>query len=121
MSIFSRAQSVGLQIAANVAGESVTYARGAISIDVAGAIQGETVWDASRTDHVKIGTKSADWLIESRKLDNDGTLLTPARGDTITREDGVVFKVLPFGEQSQTWRYSDRNGREFFRIHTKEQ
>lgn len=122
MSLVSDGISALLSLTAEAAGEAVTYARGATSIAITGAVQGDTNWDADNPQPgIKIGERSVDWIIESAQVvDSSGTQLTPEAGDTITTADGRVFRCLPFGPQNQIYRWLDRNGRSRFRIHTKE-
>ena len=122
MGIASDAIAASLDMQAELHGEAVTYSRsGGISIAITGAIQGDTNWDADNPQpNVKIGERSADWLIEYSQIKNGTTQLTPQRDDEITTADGRTFKVLPFGPKNLTHRWVDRNGRSWVRIHTKE-
>jgi len=121
MSLLSDIAGIGLSAAAEVAGEAVTYARGVTSIAITGAIQGDTNWDADNPQPgLKIGERSADWLIAFSQIKDGATQLTPAKGDTITTSDGRVFRCLPFGKQHLLFQWVDRHGRTWVRIHTKE-
>lgn len=122
MSIVSDAVSASLAVQSDLHGETITYARSSagISIEISGAMQGDTNWDANNPQPgLKIGERSVDWLIEYSQLVS-GSQLTPERGDTITTADGRTFRCLPFGSQDLLYRWVDRGGRTWVRIHTKE-
>ena len=114
------AQRAGLAAAAAIAGEAITYSRGALSISIAQAIRGQTSWDATAPfNGVRVGDKSTDFCILAALVVNgSGVVLEPARGDTIT-VDGRSFRVMPFGPDAQLWQWHDV-GRTVYRIHTKE-
>lgn len=99
-------------------GETITYERNGTVISVGLAIRGQTDWPAeSAFDGAMIHERSTDWLLMA--TDDNGDTWEPARGDTITDENGVVFQVLPFGATEQTFRFHDR-GRTIYRVYSKE-
>lgn len=109
-----------------VRGEAITYSatRDAvlIEIDITNAVRAATNWTADETSQgARVGEKSIDWLIESAELvDADGVEFEPERGDTITDSAGSVYRVMPFGTQSQLWQWHDRASQTTARVFTKE-
>ena len=107
-------------------GEAITYSatRDAvlIEIDITHAIRAATNWTADETSQgARVGEKSVDWLIDASELvDADDVEFEPERGDTITDSSGSVYRVMPFGPQSQLWQWHDRTSETTVRVHTKE-
>lgn len=92
---------------------TVTYKRGADSIDVQATV-GRTEFKTDDGETVRIEFTDRDFLILSADLVLSGGPTLPVRGDKIheTQEDKVyVFEVMD-------WRYSDLY-RQTFRIETK--
>lgn len=104
-----------------VRGEAVTYNNGTEDVSIESAVRGFTSWDRTAPfNGVRVGDRSTDWLIAAADLVNsEGTAIEPARTHTITDENGVVFRVMPFGQDKQLWQWHDR-ARTTYRIHTKE-
>ena len=102
-----------------VRGEIVTYTRGAYSVSLL-AVRGTRDWSrVAPQQGVKVGDRSTDWLIKQADLVDSGAAeIQPQRGDEIS-VDGVTFRVMPYGPDSQLWMYHDRD-RKFLRVHTKE-
>ena len=101
-----------------IRGETVAYTRGANTIAIT-AVRGATAWDREAPyGGVRTGERSTDWIVAAADLVIGGSAITPARGDEI-EADGVTFRVMPFGTESQLWAYHDRD-RTCIRIHTKE-
>ena len=104
-------------------GETVTYYHEASDTTIAGvvAVRGRSNWDAeSPQPGVKVGTKSAAWTLQvSQLVDSGSNQLMPGRDDTITDENGDVFKCLPVSKQAPLYEWVLRNSH--VRIHTKEQ
>ena len=121
MSSFSDSVANGLALASEFAGETITYTRGATVLTITGAIQGHTDWEADTPQPgLKVGERSADWLINFENIVGAVINLTPEKGDEIQTEDGRRFRCLPFGPQSLLYRRVNRSGGKWLRIHTKE-
>jgi hypothetical protein len=92
----------------SVRGESVTYAAGATSFTVT-AVRAQTTWEPrpSNIDGVLIEERSTDWIIDLVDL-TDNSITAPVAGHTITDENGVVYRLLPFGGNELVYRYHDR-------------
>jgi hypothetical protein len=88
---------------------SVTYVRGALSVEVAATI-GRTKVEADDGHVVRVEFTDRDFLILAADLVLGGQVVEPARGDLI-REGSREFEVLD-------WRYSDPY-RQTLRITTK--
>jgi hypothetical protein len=105
-----------------VRGQAVTYRRGATELDVSLAVRGATQFDVENVDGgANITERSLDWIVSVDELTTDaGTVLTPQRGDEIVDQNGVVYRVMPFGPDEQLWIWHDRESQTVRRIHTKE-
>ena len=98
------------------AGESVTYKRGGSQVTLT-AVLGQTTFDEIGGDgeiHAQI--KSVDFIVVPSELILGGSVEEPTRGDTITRENGEVFDVMP-GSNGRHWTWSEGN-QSHIRIHT---
>lgn len=74
-------------------GETVTYARGAVSVSIDARFR-EVEHDISEGEaYVQI--KSMQVAIKPADLVLDGVTTEPERGDVITRADGDQFEILP--------------------------
>lgn len=103
-----------------VSGEDVVFVRGDTRIECK-AIRGSTNWDANAVfPGNRVGNRSTDWLIVAADLMPFGSdeALRPAREDEI-HTDGETFRVMPFGSDSQLWKFHDRS-RQIYRVFTKE-
>lgn len=105
-----------------VRGQAVTYRRGSTEIDVTLAVKGATRFDVESVDGgANITERSIDWIITAADItDGSGNELTPTRGDEIIDENGIVYRVMPFGPDEQLWRWHDRESQAVRRIFTKE-
>lgn len=102
------------QMQVQVKGEGVSYFRDVTPLEIT-AIRGGTQWDTEQPESgITIEERSVDFLISTSELS-----LTPQRGDSITDENGVTYRVMPFGPDNQLWRWHDP-GRTVKRIFTKE-
>lgn len=102
-----------------VRGESVTYTRGATTATVT-ATRGSSRWASEPVEgSVNVEERSEDWLIVATDLTEAGITGGPTRGDTITDENGTVFRAMPPGDTEQVWRWHDR-GRTVYRVFSKE-
>jgi len=104
-----------------VRGQVVTYRRGATELECT-AVCGTTKWYLEQIDNgVHASERSTDWIITVDDLtQSDGTVLTPQRGDEVIDENGVIFRVMPFGPDEQLWRWHEGESQTIYRIHTKE-
>ena len=103
-----------------VSGEPVIFVRGETRIECK-AVRGSTNWDTNAAyPGNRVGTRSTDWLIVAVDLtpDDADSPLVPERSDEIHTGNGD-FRVMPFGPDSQLWKYHDR-GRQIYRIFSKE-
>ena len=121
MSAFSDAITVGLSAISQAVGEVVTYAQGAVSVEITGAVQGRSTWDADKPQPgLKIRERSASWLLQLSKLVDGSTQLYPTKGDTLTTSDGRTFRALPNGPADPVYSPVDRAGRSWVRVNMKE-
>lgn len=99
--------------------KTVTYGRGADTVDVSASI-GRTIFDVDNGFGVVQRTQSRDFLLLTADLVLNGTTTLPERGDRIREPDGelvYVYEVMAPGTEP-CWRYSDPY-RHTLRIHTK--
>lgn len=118
--ICDRISLAAFRASLRVSGESITFVRGDTSITCK-AVRGSTNWDANAAfPGNRVGTRSTDWLIVQADLKPTGETepLIPERGDEIQTANGN-FRAIPFGTDSQVWKYHDR-GRQILRIFSKE-
>lgn len=100
--------------------KTVTYARGASSVDVSATV-GRTVFQIDNGHAVLERTEARDYLILTADLVLDGSPALPERGDRIRESEGgatFVYEVMAPGKEPH-WRYSDPY-RKTLRIHTKQ-
>ncbi len=103
MSILESAITAGLALTRTAAGVSVTVSRGASTITVSNAIQGETQKAPLGAD-TEATVDFADWLIPVASY----TLGVPEIGDTITRTvNGVAYtytvESMDYGQSPWDW------------------
>jgi hypothetical protein len=118
--ITDRISLITFRASLRVSGEDITFVRGDVTIPCK-AIRGNTNWDANTAfPGNRVGNRSTDWLIVAADLipTDETDPLTPKRDDAIQTDAGD-FKVMPFGADSQLWKYHDR-ARQIYRIFTKE-
>ncbi|MEW4530215.1 hypothetical protein [Maioricimonas sp. JC845] len=99
---------------------TVTYRRGAESVDVAASI-GRTEFEVDDGYGVRQTIESRDYLVLAANLVLSGMQTLPERGDRIEETSAAtrfVYEVLAPG-QEPAWRYSDPY-RLTLRIHTKQ-
>ena len=110
--------SAGLAAVRSMHGAAVTYARGASTLTLDYAVQGESAFDTISPDSgAETVIEPVDWLIEASKL----TLGEPSVGDLITRRIGTtdyVYSVESPGPGQLHFEISD-TGRTTYRIHTR--
>jgi len=116
LNLFAKARSwLGTQ-AANAAGVSVTYVRGATELSLT-AIVGRTVFSSINEGGPRVEFGDRDYLIEAADL----TLGEPAIGDRIKETiDGVLtmFEVMTPNTGEPAYRWSDA-AHTRWRIHVK--
>ena len=123
MSVNSDAAVLALEVAADLQGETVTFERDGVEVEIVNAVRGSTNWDAeSPFPQSRVNDHSTDWIIETAALvDDEGDELEPQRGDSFTvKATGEVFKVMPHGKHSVLWRWVDQTGQAFRRVFTRE-
>lgn len=103
MSILESAITAGLALTRTAAGVPVTVSRGATTITVSNAIQGETQKAPLGAD-TEVTVDYADWLIPVASY----TLGTPEIGDTITRTvNGTAYtytvESMDYGQSPWDW------------------
>lgn len=120
MSVLADVVAIAAEAVRGVAGEPVTYKRGALELSLTSAVRGSTDWDNNAVNPgVRVSDRSTDWMIAAADLVNGSTQLEPQRGDEIIA-NGVTFRVMPFSNDAPLWRWHDRDARTTYRIHTKE-
>lgn len=116
---FSEIFSGALATLRGVAGETVTYTRGANSVTLSASLGNSRIEIMESSGAVTV-VDSRDFLIAVEDLVLNSVAVTPRTGDTITETCGgitYVYRVLDL-PTDQCYRFSDV-GRTQFRIHTK--
>jgi len=101
------------------ASRTVTYERGADSVEVSASI-GRTIFDVGNGFGLVERTESRDYLVLTDDLVLGGGGTLPERGDRVRETQGTavfVYEVMAPGKEPH-WRYSDPY-RKTLRIHTK--
>lgn len=114
-----RAFDAAAQATKKLAGLTVTYTRGAATVDIVARV-GMSKTEIADQDGTSFEIKVRDWIVDAADLVLDAETVTPRRGDTITETvAGMVrvYEVLPVAGE-ETHRYSDATGKRW-RIHTK--
>lgn len=101
--------------------DTVTYRRGAASVQLAATI-GSTEFEQDDRAGLTTREQVRDYLIAAADLVLAGATVLPARGDRIEEIDAAgtthFYEVLPLGGGKQHYRFSDPH-RVTLRIHTK--
>jgi len=117
---FQNIIGTALNTVAKVAGETITYTRGA-NWTTLQATPGLTNFQLVDTSGVVSEFRSRDYIVPTCKLSLNGARITPQRGDTITVQAGPLTNVYevsrPDGGE-QPYGFSGI-GHTHFRIHTK--
>lgn len=98
---------------------TVTYQRGANTVDVSASI-GRTIFEVDNGFGIVERIESRDYLVLSADLVLAGSPTLPERGDRVREAQGTttfVYEVMAPGKEPH-WRYSDPY-RKTLRIHTK--
>jgi len=101
------------------ASRTVTYERGANTVDVSASI-GRTIFDVDNGFGVVERIEARDFLLLTDDLVLGGGRTLPERGDRVKEVQGdstFVYEVMAPGKEPH-WRYSDPY-RKTLRIHTK--
>ena len=101
------------------ASRSVTYTRGAESVEVQATV-GRTLFEVTDDYGIVERTESRDFLILAADLVLGGAAVLPERGDRIRETQDAktyVYEVMAPGKEPH-WRFSDAY-RRTLRIHTK--
>ena len=123
VSPFAKVQSDALATVRATAGASITYTRGSNSASVV-AVPGSSDFSVVSGDLVAETIKSPDFLINAAELSvamiagGESSFTEPLRGDLVVDDDGRTFVVMP-DKSVPAWEYGDRDGRKWFRVHTK--
>lgn len=105
----------GYKIARRFAGVTITYTRGASSVEIV-AVPGRSTQSVDNGDIIT-ELQTRDYLLLASELVIGGAEVTPERGDTVTVGGEVLALLSQNGEP--LWRYTDQT-RTMLRIHTKE-
>lgn len=101
------------------ASETVTYTRGAESIEVP-AVLGRKLLRIADETGIRVEWTDMDFLIGADDLVINGERVEPARGDVVQVADvydTISFEVRPFGDEP-AWRWADPH-KSMYRIHAK--
>ena len=124
MSIFGNAISTILGTRRILAGEAITYRRGATEIEITLATPLGGARPRDTTDSYTLAADELEWgIARSDLVDDDDNEITPADYDTIERTIAgrtLTYKVLPNekNEKQSCWKWSDRAQTQY-RIFTK--
>lgn len=116
---FKAAAAAAYHANRSVAGDTVTYRRGAASMPVT-AVVGRYAADVGDGNGLTVRTEVRDYLIAAADLVLGGVPVEPRGGDRIVEGDpaaGTVFEVMDLAGEGP-WRYSDP-ARTVLRIHTR--
>lgn len=117
MSRFADLIAKGLERIREVAGETVTYRRGAQSVSVT-AVTGRSEYSTVDETGMPVANQSRDFLVPTDGFELGGSPVEPKVGDVIEEQDGQTHFVTALGD-GQPWQWSDA-ARTTMRIHTKE-
>lgn len=123
VSPFAKCQSDAFATVRATAGASITYTRGSNSASVV-AVPGSSDFSVVSGDLVSETIKASDFLIMAEELQTaitaagETNFTEPLRGDLIVDEAGRTFVVMP-DKNVPAWEYGDRDGRAWYRVHTK--
>ena len=115
---FELALQAGMSAARCLAGDSVTYSRGASTATVSNAVQTKTEFEVLDGSGVAAVVEAVEWLVAVADL----PFGEPQVGDTITRVVGGTshtYTVEHPGQGVSHFEYTD-TGRTQFRIRTRE-
>ena len=118
LSPHERALNYGLSVTRNSFGVPVTYTRGATTLTISSALQGETLKGAIDVSGTEQIVELQDWLLAVSDL---GSLWPPTPGDLITRNiDGTdnTFTVEYRQAGESLWDWSD-TGKTQVRLRTR--
>lgn len=116
VSRFDQLTSLGLDRMRQNAGRTITYARGAGSVELT-AVVGNSGHDQLDDTGMPVTAQSRDYIVKASDLMIGGTDVLPVAGDEIT--DGTATFVVRSIGSDAAWRYSDA-ARTTLRIHTVE-
>jgi hypothetical protein len=98
-------------------GGLVTLKRGSLTTSDVRAITGNTLLKVTTDEGPRTIRTDKDFLILAEEYLIDGEAVEPVRADRITTAGGVIYELLPYGDED-IYRWSD----EYhigYRIHTK--
>lgn len=116
VSRFDQLTSLGLDRMRENAGRTITYTRGADSVELT-AVVGNSGHDQLDDTGMPVTAQSRDYIVKATDLVLGGTAVLPVAGDEVT-DGSSTFAVRSIGSDA-AWRYSDA-ARTTLRIHTVE-
>lgn len=118
---FQRALANAAKTQARLAGESVVYRAGNVTIAIADAVPGATDSESTSETGVMIRSKVTDWLIFVARLVSNSVAIEPQPGHRIEHTvSGVkrVYEVQNLGDE-ECYRFAGPV-RDRYRIHVRE-
>lgn len=119
MNPVAAAIAVAQEASRRLKAERVVIQRDDLSVEVE-AIQGTTAFRMDTVEQGNVLVRSVDFLIDVRRYEFAGQLVTPEEGDRVLvqRPQSIeTYECLPFGAEP-AWRFSD-SFQQQYRIHTK--
>lgn len=92
---------------------SITYRRGASSVDGISAIPGSSILRVTDSEVERVIHTDRDYFFAEADLPYG----MPVKGDRIVDEDGYTYEILPI-DGSHVWKQEDQYGR-LIQVHTK--
>lgn len=89
--------------------EQILYTRGNDTIVLEYAVAGESTFQVSDFNHMRVNRTERDWIIDSNELILGGSKTEPLMGDRIIWQNGTVTNVYKVTAQSgdKVFHYSD--------------
>lgn len=116
MPLFADRLAAGLSRIRQVAGELVTYRRGAFKVSLTATVGNTREQSVDDTGMVLV-IRHCDFHFPQTALVLNGKQVEPLVGDTLERSDGTVWEVAANGDD-RGYRDPDQYGAEW-RVHTK--
>jgi hypothetical protein len=106
---FGDAWAAAVEAQKTTFGETVTYFNGSGTVSLTAirtAAREMLVGDVT----LLVSAGLADWIVVWTELVIGGSVVTPARGHTITTAAGTVFEVLPRDQDGEVYEREDPDG-----------
>ncbi len=116
MPLFADRLATGLARIQQLAGETVTYRRGAHKVTLTATV-GSTREQSVDDSGMVLTIRHCDFHVPQASLVLNGKTVEPQAGDTITRSDGTVWEARPI-VSDRCYYDADQYGHEW-RIHTE--